>query len=260
MILEDALAVEEPLQIRLGEPVHKSLAITMRTPGQERELALGFLWTEGLIQSLDQVERVEACGPDSRGIRNTVRVDFREGFEVDLPRLERNFYTTSSCGVCGKTAIEALRVKSPVNSLGGQRVTPTILYALPHRLRSEQKVFESTGGLHASALFDLEGSFLRACEDVGRHNALDKLIGQSLLEKEVLPMSKRILLLSGRASFELLQKASMVGLPLVAAIGAPSSLAVELAQEKGITLVGFLKKDRFNIYSHPERISYEITH
>lgn len=255
------LAVEEPLEIRLGYgPLRRrqrqTLSLTMRTPGSDRELAAGFLCSESLIESRDQILELRASEPDAGfgDQRNVVRVELHPDVELDLGRLQRHFYTTSSCGVCGKTSLEALEVAADRPPLqDGFQIDPEILFRLPETLREGQEVFDRTGGLHASALFSLDGSRLCIREDVGRHNALDKLIGVQLLENR-LPLADRILLLSGRASFELLQKAFIAGAPLVAAVGAPSSLAVELADRFGITLVGWLRQGRFTIYSHPERI------
>ena len=248
----DALAVEEPLEIRIGLPgeMHKPISITMRTPGDDAELAVGFLFTEGIISEREQVESIRHCGPGG----NTIVVELAAGAEVDLKRLERHFYTTSSCGVCGKSSIEALNTgarkiengKSPV-------VSSEVIHRLPGVLRNSQQTFEKTGGLHASGLFRVDGSLDLLREDVGRHNALDKVIGSQFVGGEV-PLSDRTLLVSGRASFELVQKALMAGIPILAAVGAPSSLAVELAREFGMTLLGFVRDDRFNIYCGGERI------
>lgn len=262
---EDQLAVEEPLEIRLGfgpagSREHRTVSLTMRTPGSDRELAAGFLYTEGIIAGRSQIAELRSCGPrvGPGNHHNVVRVELAPEVEVDLGRLQRHFYTTSSCGVCGKTSLEALEVatgRAPVTATF--QVDPEVLVQLPERLRAAQELFGRTGGLHASALFSLEGTLLGVREDVGRHNALDKLIGVQLLG-DALPLSERILLLSGRASFELLQKAFVAGAPLVAAVGAPSSLAVELAERFGITLVGWLRGGRFSIYSHPERIRQAV--
>ena len=255
---DDAVAVEEPLEIRLGQTVdgklrHQPVSITMRTPGDDFELAVGFLFTEGILQSRAQVREIRHCG-QGKGATNTLRVDLVDGVAVDMKRLERNFYTTSSCGVCGKTSIEAL-------ATGAQRVAPPagfhvdgrVIDELPARLHSQQHAFRSTGGLHASALFSRTGELLGVREDVGRHNALDKLVGSLLLAGH-LPASDTLLFLSGRASFELLQKAVMAGIPVVCAVGAPSSLAIEAAQEFGVTLLGFVRGNRFNAYAGAERL------
>ena len=259
---DDVVAMEEPLEIRLswthpdGRREQKSISITMRTPGNDEELAAGFLLTEGIIAGPAELEAVGPCGPPAaNGLINVVRVDLARDVEVDLARLERHFYTSSSCGVCGKASLEAVAVQGRYhlhdNTL---RMSAEGLGALPDRLRALQNVFERTGGLHASGLFDAAGQVRVSREDVGRHNALDKLIGQALLKDE-LPMSDYGVVVSGRASFELMQKAMMAGVPLVAAVGAPSSLAVEFAEEFGMTLVGFLTASRFNVYSRPDRIA-----
>lgn len=246
----DVLAVEEPLEIRLGFPdgTHKAISITMRTPGDDGELAAGFLFTEGIISSPDQIEQIRHCGDGT----NTIRVDLHDCLDLDLKRLDRNFYTTSSCGVCGKASIEALAT-GVKRTESDTKVTPDVIHSLPHRLREAQSVFDTTGGLHASALFEADGGLDIVREDVGRHNALDKVIGAKFLASET-PLSNNILLVSGRASFELVQKALMAGIPILAAVGAPSSLAVELAREYGMTLIGFVRDDRFNIYCGMERV------
>jgi len=251
----DDLAVEEPLEIQLDYPgpqgtERRSLSITMRTPGHDEELALGFLWTEGIIRSPADLRQVRPVR-QSPCRDNLVRVALADHVTVDLGRLERHFYTTSSCGVCGKASIQALRTQNafPPWPEGSPPFFPaSLLHRLPATLRAAQEVFETTGGLHASALFDRNGACLVLREDVGRHNALDKVIGRSLLDGQ-LPLRDRLLLVSGRASFELVQKASMAGLPFLGAVGAPSSLAVELAREAGMTLVGWLRDGRFNVYT-----------
>ncbi len=252
----DELAVEEPLEIRLGydqdgRRMHRSVSITMRTPGHDRELAAGFLFTEGIIDAPEQVAGIRGCGRS-----NAVRVDLRPGVDVDLDRLERHFYTTSSCGVCGKTSMAAVRVACPNRPIEDRPVVEaSVIHGLPSALRAAQPTFERTGGLHASALFDVGGALLASREDVGRHNALDKLIGAQFLEGST-PLSTAVLLVSGRASFELVQKAAVAGIPILAAVGAPSSLAVELAREHGMTLLGFVREDRFNIYTGAGRIRH----
>ena len=253
----DTVAVEEPLEIRLGfergrKRVQQTISITMRTPGNDPELAAGFLFTEGIVQSPEQIARI----PDSDGglANNTVLVDLAAGVEVDLDRLERHFYTTSSCGVCGKTSIAAINTGIEWPPLKGRPIVEAaMIYGLPDVLRAAQAGFAATGGVHAAALFDDAGHLLGLREDVGRHNALDKLIGAEWLAGRV-PLQDKILLLSGRASFELMQKAIAAGLPIVAAVGAPSSLAVELARDFDVTLLGFVRNNRFNIYSSPWRI------
>lgn len=258
---DDVVATEEPLEVRLaytrpdGRRAQKSISITMRTPGNDGELAAGFLLTEGIVASADQIDAIGPCGPPAaNGLINVVRVDLAADVEVDVARLERHFYTSSSCGVCGKASLEAVAVQGSHDfHKVALKVSPDVLGALPEKLRARQSVFERTGGLHASGLFDAQGRIDAIREDVGRHNALDKLIGQALLRDE-LPLADYGVVVSGRASFELMQKAMMAGISMMAAVGAPSSLAVELAEEFGMTLVGFLKPNRFNVYSRPDRI------
>ncbi len=262
----DSLAIEEPLEIRLAYgPLQnrtiKSISVTMRTPGNDAELATGFLFTEGIITSAADLTQIYhntiAC---SENKQNTIQAELREHFIPHLQNTERNFYTTSSCGVCGKGSISAIRtVHRFAQQQESWQIDPKFLYRLPQILQEHQAVFANTGGLHASALFNLDGELLLLREDVGRHNALDKLIGAAL-KAGLLPLHKSVLLLSGRASFELIQKAAAAGITLVAAVGAPSSLAVELAQEFGMTLVGFLRQQRFNIYSAPQRILSSAHH
>jgi FdhD protein len=251
---DDVVVVEEPLEIRLarlGEPgPGRPISITMRTPGSDVELALGFLHGEGLIRSNRDVASVRECGTD----RNVVRIELAAGVPFDLARLERNFYTSSSCGICGKASLEAVAAMMAAKTVEGAfTVSGDTLRSLADGSRSAQPVFRDTGGLHAASLFDDRGTLVDAREDVGRHNALDKLVGACLLA-DALPLSGRVLLLSGRASFELLQKAAMAGVPVVASVGAPSSLAIDLAQRTGILLVGFLRGDSFNVYAHGERL------
>ncbi len=266
LVEQDALAVEEPLEIRLGfnengKAKHKSVSITMRTPGDDFELAAGFLFTEGIIKSADQINKIKHCGIRAKdsGFNNTVRVDLRSDVAIDFKRLERHFYTSSSCGVCGKTSIEALQ--TGVCSLA-EHSSPVFasetIHRLPETLRHSQNVFDRTGGLHAAALFNTAGEMESLREDVGRHNAVDKLIGTQFLASKT-PVSDKLLLVSGRASFELVQKALMAGIPILAAVGAPSSLAVELAGEYGMTLLGFVRDNRFNIYCGAERIEGQKT-
>jgi FdhD protein len=258
-VQSDVLAVEEPLEIRLGcdvdgRRVHRPVSVTMRTPGHDHELAVGFLFTEGIVTTPEQVAEVHPCGNG-----NVVRVELRPGVPVDLARLERHFYTTSSCGVCGKASIQAVRVSPQNRALAGQPIVEAaVVHRLPEALRSRQAIFGQTGGLHASALFDASGNLLCLREDVGRHNALDKVIGERFLAGHV-PLSESVLLVSGRASFELVQKAAVAGIPVLAAVGAPSSLAVSLAGEHGLTVMGFVRPDRFNVYSGVERVRLEST-
>jgi FdhD protein len=269
-MFEDVLAVEEPLEIRIGwddngKAAHRAISITMRTPGNDAELAAGFLFTEGIIHHPEQVKQIRHCGlkiGKQKGVvdragalnSNTIRVDLNEGVEIDFKRLERNFYTTSSCGVCGKSSIEALHTGAQkIENGDGPKIESSVINGLPETLRGSQDVFDQTGGLHASALFNIKGELEIVREDVGRHNALDKVIGAKFMAGE-LPLADKILLVSGRASFELVQKALMAGMPILAAVGAPSSLAVELAAEFGMTLVGFVRDGRFNIYTGESRI------
>jgi FdhD protein len=238
----DVLAVEEPMEIRVAS---HSIAVTMRTPGHDFELAAGFLFTEGVIARSADIREIRHCGNSKN--TNVVRVDLNPAVKFDPGKLSRHVFTTSSCGVCGKTTLEQVRavLPSPVQKIA--MPTAEILCALPGKLREQQTIFSSTGGLHATSLFDTRGKLLLLREDVGRHNAMDKLIGALLLEDK-LPAANTVMLVSGRASFELVQKAAMAGIPMLAAVGAPSSLAVELAREFGMTLVGFLRDGRFNIY------------
>jgi FdhD protein len=258
----DFVATEEPFEIRLGysrndgSRAEEPVSVTMRTPGHDEDLAVGFLFTEGIIRARSDVQRVVARGQRAAdGLINVVRVELAPGVPVNFKRLERNFYMTSSCGVCGKASIDAVAVQGHYD-IGAMdfRMSGKALGGLPEALKARQAVFEQTGGLHASGLFDAMGAVVALREDVGRHNALDKLVGQALMRGEV-PLTNRGVIVSGRASFELMQKSKMAGVPLVAAVGAPSSLAVELAREFGITLVGFLKSDRFNVYTRPDRIT-----
>ncbi len=280
----DALAVEEPLEIRIGFPdgKHKAVSVTMRTPGHDGELAAGFLFTEGILTSHDQIKQIRHCGPKGRNpsgsegavlqkvdldatgtlpngrvSANTIRVDLNDNIDIDLKRLERNFYTTSSCGVCGKSSIEALRTGVKKLAASSITVSDEVIHGLPAAALRAQRAFEKTGGLHASALFTTDGELDTIREDVGRHNALDKVIGHRFNAGEI-PLSDKILFVSGRASFELVQKALMAGIPILAAVGAPSSLAVELAREYGMTLIGFVRDERFNIYCGGERINITI--
>jgi FdhD protein len=251
---QDVVVVEEPLEIRVAQAGEAgpgaAVSITMRTPGQDVELAVGFLHGEGIIRSREDVAASRLCGPAG----NVVRIQLAAGATLDPARMQRNFYTTSSCGVCGNASLEAVErmLRSPrVDAT--LTVSAALLESLPARARAGQDVFRETGGLHAACLFDGAGLLLDLREDVGRHNALDKLVGARLLAGE-LPLSQCVLLLSGRASFELLQKAAAAGIPVVAAVGAPSSLAVDLAGRTGILLVGFLRDRSFNVYAHRERL------
>ena len=253
---DDFLAVEEPLEISISyladhKRIKKNVSVTMRTPSRDEELALGFLFTEGIIRDFTQIEKVVSNELDP----NKVTVVLREGYVPNLNTSERNFYTTSSCGVCGKASIDAIHVTSSFSpSAQLMTISDQVFPKIFSELNSRQNIFESTGGLHASSLYDIKGNFQMIFEDVGRHNALDKLIGAAF-RSNMLPLQRSVLLLSGRASFELIQKAHMAGIRIVAAIGAPSSLAAELAESSGITLVGFLSKEKFNIYTGFDKIS-----
>lgn len=265
IITSDLLAIEEPLEIRLeyglpGNRVVKNISVTMRTPGNDEELAAGFLFTEGLIRESKEIKELAHCFiACAENKENVIQVSLKEGVVPHLQHTERNFYTTSSCGVCGKGSIDAIRTVSQfAGSLKPDfSMASGLLYQLPASLQQMQAVFADTGGLHAAALFSLSGELLLLREDVGRHNALDKLIGAAM-NNQMLPLNQSLLLLSGRASFELVQKAAMAGISLIAAVGAPSSLAVELANEFNITLIGFLRDRRFNIYTAAHRIEIPI--
>ena len=253
---EDKVAVEEPLQIQLeystsSGRMQKNIAVTMRTPGNDEELATGFLFTEGIIKSGEAISEIKRSPADE----NIVQVILKEDIVPALGNAARNFYTTSSCGVCGKASIDAINT---VSVFAAQKdsvlINAAVLYNFQDTIKEQQQVFEDTGGIHASAVFDCNGTCMMLREDVGRHNALDKIIGAALMKNE-LPLTNYLLFLSGRASFELVQKAVMAGIKVIAAVGAPSSLAVEMARENGITLIGFLRDNRFNIYTGKERIA-----
>ncbi|WP_165227043.1 formate dehydrogenase accessory sulfurtransferase FdhD [Aquisphaera insulae] len=252
----DELSVEEPLEIRVaiaGEPDPRPVAVTMRTPGQDIDLAAGFLVTEGIVSAREAVEAVE------RGGRNAVVARLRAGVAPDLSGLGRHSFVSSSCGACGKRTIEAVRVAGRYAIPPGEpRLTAGLIHGLPGALRSAQSEFARTGGIHASGLFDRDGRLVAAREDVGRHNALDKLIGSEFLAGR-LPLAGGIILVSGRVSFELVQKAAIAGVPVLGAVGAPSSLAVDLAREFGMTLLGFVRDARFNVYADAGRIATPAT-
>jgi FdhD protein len=247
-LVEDYLAAEDPLEIRLGIGIAaRPLTVTMRTPGHDRELAAGFLWTEGLVDSPGQIVALR----EPEGTRNVVEVELRAGaFEPES--LQRNFFAASSCGICGKASIDAIRVRGLRAPNPEFRVAPEMLCALPDRLRASQPTFDRTGGLHAAALFDSSGALLALREDIGRHNAVDKIVGWALVSG-LLPLSNHVLMVSGRGGFEIVQKALAAGVPVVASVSAPSSLAVKLARELNLTLVGFLRGRRFVVYSGQER-------
>jgi FdhD protein len=282
---QDSVAIEEPLEIQLAYGPEearkvKSITVTMRTPGNDSELAAGFLLTEGVIRDAADIASVinslevssgndqaedhdEALATEAESIlprssrMNVVRVELASAVVVNLSTLERNFYTTSSCGICGKASLLALRAVCPPRYVNNFSIRMEVLHALPGKLRDAQQVFEQTGGLHGVGLFDAQGKLWMLREDVGRHNAVDKLLGAQFLA-DLIPMHDKLLLLSGRASFELLQKAVMAGLPMVASVGAPSSLAVQVAREFDIILVGFLRDNRFNIYHGANHINTSI--
>ena len=258
--LADSVAVEEPLEIRLGYTTPdgratRSISITMRTPGNDHELAAGFLYTEAIIQRAEDIASIETCGPPApdSGNHNVIRVDLLPEVAVDLGKLQRHFYTTSSCGVCGKTSLDAIRVAlaGPIKDVDAQ-FSRAVLITVPDALRKAQHTFEETGGLHAAAAFNSTGDLITTMEDVGRHNAVDKVVGSLLLNK-ALPANKLGLMVSGRASFELMQKTLVAGIPLLAAVSAPSSLAVQMAVEFNMSLIGFLRGNTFNIYAGEER-------
>jgi FdhD protein len=266
--VQDSLAIEEPLEIQLGygpagSRHTKSISVTMRTPGNDFELAAGFLMTEGVVQDANDIDQItpaavhpvnEAAAPvTARYSENRIRLELAPNVPVSIANLERNFYTTSSCGVCGKASLLALQTVCPPRVKNSFEMEAQILCTLPGRLRKTQAMFDRTGGLHGAGLFDSTGQLLAVREDVGRHNAVDKLVGSEFLADRT-PLRNHLLLLSGRASFELLQKALMAGVSMVAAVGAPSSLAVQVAREFDIILVGFLREDHFNIYHGAEHI------
>lgn len=246
--LEDELAAEEPLEICVGET---PLTVTMRTPGHDLELAAGFLLTEGLIKRAEQIAALRVAAPQNGGPSNRVLVELKDA-TLDAERMRRNFVAASSCGVCGKASIEAIRARGLRPPEREFRIDAQVLCRLPEALRAEQAVFSRTGGLHAAALFDGEGKLLAVREDIGRHNALDKLVGWALLQGHV-PLRRHVLLTSGRGGFEMVQKALAAGAPVLASVSAPSSLAVKLARELGLTLVGFLRGRRFVVYAGEER-------
>lgn len=259
--IPDLVVVEEPLEIRLGfgsaaDRLQKSISVTMRTPtGHDFDLTLGFLFTEGIITKLDDILSIRYCVDAGRQTQeNIVRVELKPSIEVDLSKVERNFYATSSCGVCGKASIESIHQHCKILTNNNTKVSATYIQSLLHILKEKQVFFKHTGGLHAAlvvSLTEVELSIIR--EDIGRHNALDKVIGAAF-QADMLPLDNNILVMSSRASFEIIQKATAAQISIVACVGAPSSLAIETAQDFGITLIGFLRNDGFNVYSHEERI------
>jgi FdhD protein len=247
---DDFLAVEEPLEIRVG---HRGLGVALRTPGNDRELVAGLLFTEGLIAEIAQVSEIECADFAEGGERNVARVALRRGVKINRAVAKRGFSAGSACGACGKAAIDSLRSRGVRRPNETARFDAETLCALPDKLRASQAVFGRTGGLHAAALFDARGGLIVLREDIGRHNAVDKTIGWALLDKSA-PLDDCILLVSGRGGFEIVQKAIVAGIPLLASVSAPSSLSVQVAREMGLTLVGFLRGRRFVIYAHEERL------
>lgn len=257
---EDRLVVEEPMEIRLlfgpeEKRIVRSLSVTMRTPGEDEELAAGFLFTEGILHSPNQIEAIEARGVDASGqpTGNTIRVALRPEVEVDFAKLQRNFYTSSSCGVCGKASLEMLELRGARPVEANWSISAEAIRQLPDRLRAAQPTFELTGGLHAAGLFDSTGQLKSVREDVGRHNAVDKLFGRAFLDQQT-PLDQYGLVISGRVSFEIMQKALAARVPVIVAVGAPTSLAVELANQYGLTLVGFTSAKRMNVYAGGGRV------
>ena len=246
----DTLAAEEPLEIRIGG---SPLTVTMRTPGHDEELAAGFLWTEGIVDDPAQIAALRPYVTSAAGKWNGVEAEL-VNCEFDAAQLQRNFYAASSCGICGKASIDAIRQRGLRAPNSGFTFEAELLCSLPDRLRDAQTVFSRTGGLHAAALFDAGGKLVVLREDIGRHNAVDKVVGWALL-RGLLPLSQHVMLVSGRGGFEIVQKALSAGLPILASVSAPSSLAVQLARELGLTLVGFLRGRRFVVYSEPSRLA-----
>jgi FdhD protein len=260
--VDDIIVVEEPLEIRLGHgPMdmreETNVSITMRTPGNDFELATGFLFTEGIIKSGDDILSIKYCTDHQKKEQqfNIVRVELKPDVEFEASAFNRNFYMTSACGICGKASIDAIAIHCLKRELNNDfKIDKQLIFSLSDKLKQKQAIFNNTGGIHAAALFSSDGELLNMMEDVGRHNALDKLIGSLVSSNKITLTENAVLFLSGRASFELLQKATMAGIVIVCAVGAPSSLAVSTAEEFGITLIGFLRDGRFNIYSHTFRI------
>jgi FdhD protein len=258
--MEDLVAIEEPMEIRLIHgPLQQrerlSLSVTMRTPGDDFELATGFLFSEGIIKGADEILLVEYCPNESAVTReNVVRIHLKPEILLDQKRLSRNFFSSAACGLCGKTSIESVfNDHTPAIKNRKLSLNSSLIYSLIQKSRDQQQTFEHTGGLHAAAIFDHFGNLLLIREDIGRHNAVDKVIGAALNANNQFSLAKSILLLSGRAGFELIQKATLAGIQVVAAVGAPSSLAIQMAKEADMTLIGFLREGRFNVYSGKER-------
>lgn len=252
---QDFLVGEEPLEILLDDV---PLSVNMRTPGHDRELAAGFLFTEGLLRDACDLKSVEHAPDERQNGANRVRITLADGVEIDTESTRRNFFAASSCGICGKSSIDSVRVRSATRIAGDFRVDGRLLCSLPDRLRNEQAIFGRTGGLHAAALFSATGELLVVREDVGRHNTVDKVVGWALFNHR-LPLSDSVLLVSGRGGFEIVQKAIVAGIPVLASVSAPSDLAVQLARELDLTLVGFLRGERFNVYAGAQRILAERT-
>ncbi len=261
-ISEDDVAIEEPLEIQLcSETINssaaKTISITMRTPGHDQDLAIGFLFGESIIQSEAEIKSVDLVGETDtkHGLQNIVRVTIEPSVVLDMEKFTRHFYTTSSCGVCGKTSIQALENNGCKPNQSNFSITQSKIIDLPKKLQEKQMAFNKTGGLHAAAIFNSSGEIVFVREDVGRHNAVDKVIG-SLLKNKKLPANEFGIIVSGRTSFELMQKTIVAGIPMLVAISAPSSLAIDLAKEYDITLIGFLRGEKFNIYSQKERVDF----
>jgi len=247
---EDALAAEEPLEIRVGDV---PISVTMRTPGHDRELAAGFLWTEGIIEDRGEIGQIAVHTASASGSKNTVELELRNS-SFEPAQLQRNFFAASSCGICGKASIDAIRRRGLRAPNPAFRFDPKLLCRLPEKLHAAQAVFNRTGGLHAAALFDASGELLVLREDIGRHNAVDKVAGWALL-RGLLPLAEHVLLVSGRGGFEIVQKSLAIGVPILASVSAPSSLAVQLARELGLTLAGFLRGERFVVYAGQSRLA-----
>lgn len=251
----DELSAEEPLEIRIGDPGRgfAPVSVTMRTPGNDEELAAGFAWTEGILEDPGQLAGVTSQVSSAAGKKNVIEVELRDS-SFDPSQLQRNFFAASSCGICGKASIEAIRLRGLRAPNADFRFDPEMLCRLPDKLREAQAVFRRTGGLHAAALFNAQGELLVLREDIGRHNAVDKIAGWALM-RNLLPLSQHVMLVSGRGGFEIVQKCLAIGLPVLASVSAPSNLAVQLARELGLTLVGFLRERRFVVYAGEQRLN-----